>query len=58
MKTRIFGISTSLRMGSFTSTLLPIFLSKIFLSPMALGVPLWADDEPVLQTPDFTTTDL
>ena len=43
MKTGISGMSTGLRMGSFPSTLLLIFLSKIFLSYMALSVPLRAD---------------
>ncbi len=49
MKAGIFTMSTRLRMGSFPSTLLSIFLFY-----MALGVPLRADDEPVPLTPDFT----
>ena len=49
MKAGIFSMSTGLRMGSFPSTLLSIFLSS-----MALGVSLREDDEPVPLTPDFT----
>ena len=52
MKTGITGMSTGLRIMSYRRLL--IFLSKIFLSSMALGVPLRADNEPVPLTPDFT----
>ena len=41
MKTGISGMSTGLRIMSYR--LLLIFLSKIFLSSTALGVPLLAD---------------
>ena len=53
MKTGISSVSTGLRIMSYR--LLLIFLSKIFLSSMAPGVPLRADNEPVPLTPDFTT---
>ena len=49
MKAGIFSTSTGLRMGSFASTLL-----SIFLTIMALSASLRADDEPVPLTPDFT----